>query len=64
MMKALDDLYIEYLKMKFALDKSLITILRNKIFEMYEQKMVVKSKEYFEKTRQIINTYNCMYTLV
>ena len=27
-------------------------------------KMVVKVKEYFKKTRQIINTYNCMYTLV
>ena len=26
--------------------------------------MVVKIKEYFEKTRQNINTYNCMYTLV
>ena len=26
--------------------------------------MVVKSKEYFEKTRQNINTYNCMYTPV
>ena len=26
--------------------------------------MVLKSKEYFEKTRQEINTYNCKYTLV
>ena len=26
--------------------------------------MVVKVKESFEKTRQVINTYNCMYTLV
>ena len=26
--------------------------------------MVVKSKEYFEKSRQDINTYNCKYTLV
>ena len=26
--------------------------------------MVVKSKEYFEKTRQNINTYNCKYTPV
>ena len=26
--------------------------------------MLVKVKEYFEKTRQEINTYNCKYTLV
>ena len=26
--------------------------------------MVVKSKEYFEKTRQDKNTYKCKYTLV
>ena len=26
--------------------------------------MVVNLKEYFEKTRQDINTYNCKYTLV
>ena len=26
--------------------------------------MVVKLKEYFEKTRQLINTYNCKYTQV
>ena len=26
--------------------------------------MVVKIKENFEKTRQVINAYNCMYTLV
>ena len=43
MMKTLDDLYIEYLKMKVDYDKSLIAILRNKMFEMYEQKMVEKS---------------------
>ena len=43
MMKTLDDLYIECLKMKVYFDKSLITILRNKTFEMYDQKMVEKS---------------------
>ena len=42
-MKTLDDLYIECLKMKVYFDKSLITTLRNKIFEMYDQKMVEKS---------------------
>ena len=43
MMKTLDDLYIEGLKMKVYFDKSLITTLRNKIFDMYDQKMVEKS---------------------
>ena len=43
MIKTLDDLYIEYLKMKVFYDKSLIAILRNKMFEMYEHKMVEKS---------------------
>ena len=43
MMKTLDDLYIECVKMKVYSDKSLTTILRNKIFEMYDQKMVEKS---------------------
>ena len=43
MIKSLDDLCIECLKMKVYFDKSLITILRNKIFEMYDQKMVEKS---------------------
>ena len=43
MMKTLDDFFIECLKMKIYFDKSLITILRNKIFEMYDQKMVEKS---------------------
>ena len=42
-MKTLDDLYIECLKMKVYFDNSLITTLRNKIFEMYDQKMVEKS---------------------
>ena len=43
MLKTLDDLYIEYLRMKVYFDKSLITTLRNKIFDMYDQKMVEKS---------------------
>ena len=43
MMKTLDDLYIEYLQMKNYFDKSQITILRNKIFEMYDQKMIKKA---------------------
>ena len=43
MIKSLDDLYIEYIKMKVYYDKSLIAILRIKISEMYEQKMVEKS---------------------
>ena len=43
LMKTLDNLYIECLKMKIYFDKSLITVLRNKIFEMYDLKMVEKS---------------------
>ena len=43
MMKTLDDLYIECLNMKIYFDKPLITTLRNRIFEMYYQKMVEKS---------------------
>ena len=44
MLKSFDDLYIEYLRMKVYFDKSLITTLRNKMFDMYNQKMVEKSK--------------------
>ena len=40
MLKTLDDLYIEYLRMKVYFDKSLIITLKNKNFEMYDQKMV------------------------
>ena len=43
MLKTLDDLYIGYLRMKVYFDKSLITSLRNKIFDMHDQKMVEKS---------------------
>ena len=42
-LKTLDDLYIEYIRMKVYFDKSLITTLRNKIFDKYDQKMVEKS---------------------
>ena len=43
MLRTLDDLNIEYLRMKVYFDKSLITTLRKKIFDMYDQKMFVKS---------------------
>ena len=43
MVKNHDDLYIEYLRMKVYFDKSLITTLRNKIVDMYDQKLVEKS---------------------
>ena len=43
MLKTLDDLYKEYLRMKVYFDKSQITTLRNKIFDMYDQKKVEKS---------------------
>ena len=36
-LKNLDDLYIEYIKMKIFFDKSQITTLRNNIFEMYSE---------------------------
>ena len=39
----LDNLYIAYIRNKLHFDKSLITILRGKIFEMYEQKMIEES---------------------
>ena len=42
-LKTLDDSYIEYLRMKVCFDKSLITTLKNKIFDMYDQKTVKKS---------------------
>ena len=42
-LRTLDDLYIEYLRMKVYFDKSLNTNLRIKIFEMYDQKMFEKS---------------------
>ena len=43
MLRSLDDLYIEYLRMKVCFDKSLITTLRNRIFDMRDQKMDEKS---------------------
>ena len=45
MLRTLDNIYIEYLRMKVYFDKSLITTLRNKIFDMYDQKMVEKSNK-------------------
>ena len=42
MLRTLDDLYIEYLRKKVYFDKSLITTLREKICDMYEQKKVEK----------------------
>ena len=38
----LDNLYIEYLRKKLHFDKSLITSLREKIFDMYDEKMCRK----------------------
>ena len=43
LLKTLGDLYIEYPRMKVYFDKSLITTLRNEIFDIYDQKMVEKS---------------------
>ena len=43
LLETLDDLNIEYLRMKVYFDKSLITTLRNKIFDMYDQKKIDKS---------------------
>ena len=40
MLKTIDDLFIENQRMKVYVDKSPITTLRNKIFDMYDQKMV------------------------
>ena len=40
MLKTLDDLYLEYLRMKVYFDQTLITALKNKIFVMYDQKLV------------------------
>ena len=44
MLRTVDDLFIEYLRLKVYFDKSLITTLRNKIFDMYDEKMVEKTK--------------------
>ena len=41
--KNLDDLYIEYLRMKVYFDRSLINTLRDKIFDKYEQKLIQKT---------------------
>ena len=38
-----DSLYMAHLKNEFYSDKSLITVFRMKVFEMFEQKMVEES---------------------
>ena len=38
-LKNLDDIYINYIKMDVNFDKTLIKPLRDNIFEIYEQKM-------------------------
>ena len=45
MLRTLDDIYREYLRMKVYFDRSLITTLRSRIFDMYDQKMVEKSNK-------------------
>ena len=42
MLRILDDLCIEYLRMKVYFDKSLVTTLRDEILVMYEEKMIKK----------------------
>ena len=39
LLKNLDDIYINYIKMNVNFDKTLIKPLRDNIFEIYEQKM-------------------------
>ena len=39
-LRTLHDLYIEYLRMKFYFDRSIVNTLREKLFVMYEQKMI------------------------
>ena len=43
LLRNLNDLYIEYLRMKVYFDRSLIFTLRVKIFDIYEQKMIKKA---------------------
>ena len=40
MLRNLDDLCIDYLRMKVHFDKTLFSTLRDKIFNMYEEKMI------------------------
>ena len=42
MLRNLNDLCIDYLRMKVYFDKSLVTTLRDKIFVMCEEKMIQK----------------------
>ena len=57
MLKTLDDLYIEYLRMKVYFDKSLITALRYKIFVMYDQKLV-RDERQSDTDQQLNNICN------
>ena len=43
MLRNLDDLYIEHLRTKIYFDRSLVNTLRDKIFDIYEQKMIKKA---------------------
>ena len=38
-LRNLDDIYINYIKMNVNFDKTLVKLLRDNIFEIYEQKM-------------------------
>ena len=42
-LKNLDDIYIDYIKMNVNFDKTLIKLLRDNIFEIFEQKMSNKN---------------------
>ena len=42
MLRTLNDLCIDYLRMKVFSDKSLVTTLTDKIFVLYEEKMIKK----------------------
>ena len=39
LLRLLDDLHIDYLRLKFHFDKSKITTLREMIFDMYDEKI-------------------------
>ena len=43
MIRTLDELYMDYLRMKVYFDTSIVKTLRDKIFEMYEQKMIERT---------------------
>ena len=43
LLKNLEDIYIDYIKMKINFDKTLVETLRDNIFEIYEVKMSNKN---------------------